>query len=110
MHPKGAKKKRLAQAMFSKEGPNLIKPDVTSKPKVIPKMYRAKSKNNNGIPRLKIETPKSGIANKAAGTKPTRVLMIAVIVNAVIISFILIGAIKRFVKFLLHISSRNIIL
>ena len=38
MHPNGAKKNRLAQAIFSNEGPNLISQDVTNKPKVIPKM------------------------------------------------------------------------
>ena len=63
-----------------------------------------------GKPILKIETPNKGIANKAAGTKPIRVLKIAVKVKAAIISLILIGAIKRLVKFLLQISSRNIML
>ena len=41
---------------------------------------------------------------------PIKVLKIAVRVRAVIISLSLIGAINKFVKFLLHISSRNIIL
>ena len=36
MHPKGAKKNKLAQATFSKDGPNLKRPAVTSKPKLIP--------------------------------------------------------------------------
>jgi hypothetical protein len=57
-----------------------------------------------------METPKKGIANNAAGTKPIKVLKIAVKVKAAIISLILIGAINKFVKFLLHISSRNIML
>ena len=47
MHPRGAKKNKLAQAMFSKDGPNLINPAVTSNPKVIPKIYRLSNKNNN---------------------------------------------------------------
>tara|TARA_B100000686_G_C15943432_1_gene550016 strand:+ start:114 stop:446 length:333 start_codon:yes stop_codon:yes gene_type:complete len=110
MQPSGAKKKRLAQAIFSKDGPNLISPEVTNNPKVIPKIYRLNKRKINGIPILKIETPKSGIASIAAGTKPIKVLNIAVIVNAAIISLILIGAINKLVKFLLQISSRNIIL
>ena len=110
MHPKGARKKRLAQAMFSNEGPNLIKPDVTNKPKVTPKIYKLINKKINGIPILKIETPKKGMAKRAAGIRPINVLKIAVIVSAVIISLILIGAINKLVKFLLHISSRNIML
>ena len=57
-----------------------------------------------------IRDRKNGIANRAAGIRPIRVLKIAVKVKAAMISLILIGAIKRFVKFLLHISSRNIIL
>ena len=54
--------------------------------------------------------PNKGIAINTAGIKPMRVLIIAVKVKAAIISLILIGAINKFVKFLLHISSRNIIL
>ena len=103
-------KNKLAQAIFSKEGPNLIKPDVTNKPKVIPKRYKLKSNIINGIPNLKIDTPNKGIANNTAGTVPIKFLTIAVSVNAVIISLILIGEIKRLVKFLLQISSKNIIL
>ena len=38
MHPRGAKKNKLAQAIFSNEGPNLINPEVTSNPNVIPKI------------------------------------------------------------------------
>jgi hypothetical protein len=67
-------------------------------------------KKKRGRPNSKIETPKRGIASKAAGIKPKEVRIIAVRVNAAIISLIFIGAIKRFVKFLLQISSRNIIL
>ena len=49
-----------------------------------------------------METLNNGIANKAAGTNPIKVLNIAVKVRAVIISHILIGAINKFVKFLLQ--------
>ena len=38
MQPNGAKKKRLAHAIFSKEGPNLTNPDVTKSPRVTPNM------------------------------------------------------------------------
>ena len=64
MHPKGAKKNKLAQAIFSKEGPNLTSPAVTKSPKVTPKIYNVISRKINGVPILKIETPKKGIANK----------------------------------------------
>ena len=110
MHPKGAKKNKLAQAIFSKEGPYLNNPEVTNRPKVIPKRYNPINKNINGNPRCSTETPKRGIAIITAGTNPISVLIIAVKVRAAIISLILIGAINKFVKFLLHISSRNIIL
>ena len=40
MHPNGAKKKRLAQAIFSKEGPYLRSPEVTKRPNVTPNKYR----------------------------------------------------------------------
>ena len=110
MHPNGAKKNKLAHAIFSNEGPNLNNPDVTKSPSVTPKRYRGNSNNNNGIPSLKTETPKRGIAKIAAGTNPISALKIAVSVREVMISLILIGAINKFVKFLLHISSKNIIL
>ena len=38
--PSGAKKNKLAHAIFSKEGPNLIKPEVTRRPNVTPKIYK----------------------------------------------------------------------
>ena len=95
---------------YFQRGPNLIKPDVTSRPKVTPKIYKDIRRNVSGAPILKIETPNKGIAIKAAGTKPIKVLKIAVKVKAAIISLILIGAMKRLVKFLLQISSKNIIL
>ncbi len=110
MQPKGARKNKLAQATFSNDGPNLNKPEATKRPKVIPKRYKDNNKNNNGKPSLKTETPKRGIAMIAAGIKPIRVLKTAVKVKDVIISFILIGAINKLVKFLLHISSKNIML
>ena len=110
MHPSGAKKNRLAHAIFSKEGPNLRRPEVTKSPKVTPKIYSVISKKINGIPISNIDTLKRGIASKAAGIKPINVLNIAVKVSAAIISLIFIGAINKLVKFLLQISSRNIIL
>tara|TARA_Y100001970_G_C14010676_1_gene738237 strand:+ start:20 stop:352 length:333 start_codon:yes stop_codon:yes gene_type:complete len=110
MHPKGAKKNKLAQAMFSNEGPNLISPAVTINPSVTPNKYRQTRRKIKGAPILKIETPNNGIAIIAAGTIPIKVRIIAVNVNAAIISLILIGAINKFVKFLLQISSKNIIL
>ena len=83
---------------------------MTNKPKVIPKIYKLINKKRRGKPSSKIDTPKKGIANIAAGTKPIIVLSIAVKVNAAIISLIFIGAINKFVKFLLQISSKNIML
>ena len=68
------------------------------------------NKNKSGIPRLKTDTPKKGIAKIAAGTIPIIARKIAVKVRDVIISLIVIGAINKFVKFLLQISSKNIIL
>ena len=106
----GLKKNRLAQAMFSNEGPNLSSPEVTSKPKVTPNIYKPRSKKNSGGPNLNIETPKRGIAKIEAGINPIKVLITAVKVKDVIISLIFIGAINKFVKFLLQISSKNIIL
>ena len=95
MQPKGAKKNKLAQAIFSKEGPNLSKPAVTSKPKVTPKIYKVNNKKINGVPILNIEIPNSGIAIIDAGTSPIRVLKIAVKVNAAMISFNFIGAVNK---------------
>ena len=50
MHPKGAKKNKLAQAIFSKDGPNLTRPDVTSNPNVTPKIYNVTNKKIKGMP------------------------------------------------------------
>ena len=110
MQPKGANKKRDDHAMFSKEGPNLIRPALTNKPNVIPKMYRLKNKRSRGKPNSKIETPNKGAVNMIAGTSPISVLIKAVNIKAIIISFSFKGAINKFVKFLLHISSKNNIL
>jgi len=98
------------QAMFSNEGPNLNNPEETSMPNVIPKMYKLKKRKNKFIPRFNKEIPKSGDVNKIAGTKPINALIKAVKTKEIIISLILMGAIKRFVKFLLQISSKNNIL
>ena len=69
--------------MFSKEGPNLISPEVTSRPSETPRTYSAMSKKINGSPILKIEIPNKGKAMSDAGTKPINVLKIAVNVNSV---------------------------
>ena len=110
MQPKGANRNRDDQAIFSKEGPNLMSPALTNKPNVIPKMYKLKNNKSRGKPNFKIETPNKGEVKIIAGTNPINVLIKAVKIKAVIISFSFKGAINRFVKFLLHISSRNNIL
>ena len=110
MQPKGANRNRDDQAIFSKEGPNLMSPALTNKPNVIPNMYKLKNNRSRGKPNFKIETPNNGEVKIIAGTNPINVLIKAVKIKAVIISFSFKGAINRFVKFLLHISSRNNIL
>ena len=70
-------------------------------------MYKLKKSKNNGAPKFIIETPNKGLINKTAGTIPIKVLTRAVNVSAVIISLNFKGATNKFVKFLLHISSRN---
>ena len=96
--------------MFSKAGPYLKRPEVTSKPRVIPKRYRLKKSKINDGPKLNNETPKKGVASSMAGTIPISVLSKAVAVKAVIISLTFKGATNKLVKFLLQISSRNNIL
>ena len=96
--------------MFSNEGPNLSKPAETSKPRVIPKMYKLKKRKDKGIPKSNKEIPNIGDVNKIAGTKPIVALIKAVKIKDIIISLIFIGAINKLVKFLLHISSKNNIL
>ena len=110
MHPSGANKNNEDHAIFSNEGPNLIKPELTNKPSVIPKMYKLKNKKNKGIPKLRIEIPNKGDVIKIAGTNPIKVLTKAVKTSEMIISLIFIGAMNKFVKFLLQISSKNSIL
>ena len=107
MHPKGARKNKLAQAIFSNEGPNLKSPAETKIPKVIPKIYKLKKRKKRLIPKLSIEIPNSGEAINIAGTNPINALINAVPTKDVIISLIVIGDMKRLVKFLLQISSRK---
>ena len=110
MHPRGARKKSDDQAMFSKAGPYLSSPAVTSKPNVIPNRYKLRKSNINDGPKLNMETPKKGVARNMAGITPIKVLNKAVNVSAVIISLTFNGATNKLVKFLLQISSRNNIL
>ena len=110
MHPNGANKNIVDQAIFSKEGPNLNKPADTKTPSVIPKKYKLKNKKNKKTPKSNIDIPNSGEVSKIAGIKPIKALIKAVATNEVNISPIFIGAINKLVKFRLHISSRNSIL
>ena len=110
MQPSGASKNSDDQAIFSKDGPNLIRPALTNKPKVIPKIYKLTNKKSNGKPNLKIDTPNKGAVKIIAGTSPIKVLIKAVNINATIISLIFKGAMNKFVKFLLQISSKKSIL
>ena len=59
------------------------------------------------MPKSKIEIPNNGDVSKIAGTRPISDLIKAVITSEVKISPILIGAMKRLVKFLLQISSKK---
>ena len=110
MQPKGASKNIVDQAIFSKEGPNLSRPAETNRPKVIPKIYKLKNKRKRGKPRSSIDIPKIGDVNNIAGISPIKALIKAVTISDVIISPIFIGAINKFVKFLLQISSKKSIL
>ena len=110
MQPSGASKNKDDQAMFSKDGPNLIRPALTNKPRVIPKMYKLKNSKSRGKPNFKIETPNKGEVKMIAGTNPIKVLIKAVKINDIIISLSFNGAINKFVKFLLQISSKKSIL
>ena len=107
MQPNGASKNNDDQAIFSKDGPNLIKPELTNKPSVIPNKYKLKNNISSGKPNLRIETPNNGDVKIIAGTKPINVLINAVKINDIIISLSFKGAINKFVKFLLQISSKN---
>ena len=110
MQPNGASKNMVDHAMFSKEGPNLSNPAETNKPRVIPKIYKLKKRNAKGIPNFNKEIPNRGEVSNIAGTSPIKALIKAVTTKEIIISLIFIGAMNRFVKFLLHIYSRNIML
>ena len=110
MQPNGANKNKEDQAIFSKEGPNLIRPELTNKPRVIPKIYKLKNNISSGKPNFNIETPNNGEVKIIAGTSPINVLIKAVKINETIISLNFSGAINRLVKFLLHISSKKSIL
>ena len=110
MQPNGAKRNKDDQAIFSKDGPNLIRPALTNKPKVIPKMYKLKNNKSRGKPNFKIETPNNGEVRIIAGTNPIKVLTKAVKISDVIISFKFKGAMNKFVKFRLQISSKKSIL
>ena len=107
MHPNGANKNIVDQAIFSKEGPNLNNPEETKIPKVIPKIYKLRKRKNKYIPRSNIDIPKSGDVKIIAGINPIKALIKAVNTRDVIISLIFIGAMNKFVKFLLQISSKN---
>ena len=97
-------------AMFSKDGPNLNSPAETNIPSVIPNIYKLKNSRNKLTPRSNKDIPKRGEVSNIAGTSPINALIKAVIIREVIISPILIGAMNKFVKFLLQISSKNNIL
>ena len=97
-------------AIFSKDGPNLNNPAETKRPSVIPNKYRLKKRNAKGRPSFSKDIPNKGEVNSIAGIKPINALIKAVKTRETIISLIFIGAINKFVKFLLQISSRNIIL
>ena len=110
MQPNGASKNKDDQAIFSKDGPNLIKPELTNKPSVMPNMYKLRNNISSGRPNFKIETPNNGDVKIIAGTNPINVLIKAVKIKDIIISLSFKGAINKFVKFLLHISSKKSIL
>ena len=107
MHPKGAKRNIVDQAIFSNDGPNLNSPALTNSPSVIPNMYKLKNNIKSGKPNFKIETPNSGEVKIIAGTRPINVLIKAVKIKDIIISFSFNGAINKLVKFLLQISSKK---
>ena len=87
MHPKGARRNKDDQAIFSKEGPYLIRPALTNKPRVMPKIYKLKNNKRSGNPSFKIDTPNNGEVKITAGTSPIKVLISAVKINDTIISF-----------------------
>ena len=88
--------------MFSKAGPNLKRPEVTNNPNVVPNKYKLKKSRKGLGPILNKETPNSGLIKIIAGTIPIIVLIKAVDVRAIIISFTLMGATKRFAELILQ--------
>ncbi len=46
MHPSGARRNIVDQAIFSNDGPNLNKPAETKIPSVIPNKYKLKKRTN----------------------------------------------------------------
>ena len=70
-------------------------------------MYKLKNNIKSGKPNFKIETPNSGEVKIIAGTRPINVLIKAVKIKDIIISFSFNGAINKLVKFLLQISSKK---
>ena len=98
------------QAIFSNEGPNLNNPAETNIPSVIPNIYKLKKRENKCNPRSNKDIPKRGDVSSIAGTSPIKALIKAVQTREIIISLIFIGAINKFVKFLLQMSSRKSIL
>ena len=107
MHPKGASKNKDDHAIFSKDGPNRMRPELTNKPSVIPKIYKLKNNINRGKPNFKIETPNKGEVKIIAGINPINVLIKAVKINEIIISLNFKGAMNKLVKFRLQISSKK---
>ena len=107
MHPKGANRNIVDQAIFSNDGPNLKSPEATSIPSVIPKIYKLKKSKAKGKPKSNKDIPKRGDVSKIAGTRPIKALIRAVKIKEIIIYPTLIGAMNKFVKFLLQISSKN---
>ena len=71
MHPKGAKRNIVDQAIFSNDGPNLKSPAATSTPSVIPKIYKLKKRKAKGKPKSNKDIPNRGEVNNIAGTKQT---------------------------------------
>ena len=110
MHPNGANKNKDDQAIFSNEGPYLIRPALTNRPSVIPNVYKLKNSKSRGKPNLSIDTPNNGDVKIIAGTRPINVLIKAVKIKDMMISLSFKGAINKFVKFLLQISSKKSIL
>ena len=52
MYPSGANKNNEDHAIFSNDGPNLIKPELTNNPSVIPIIYKLSNKKNHGTPKF----------------------------------------------------------